>query len=174
MPPRSKIDLLPEAIRKELEKRLIGSGFSGYRDHAEWLASQGYEIRKSAVAEWGQSFEERMEMLRTSYAQARAVVDAAPDDEGAMNDALIRLGQHKLFGVLQESEEELPPKVLAAIMRAIADVGRTSISQKKWAAEVRAKGAAVIDEMAKAAGMGEEQNKYWMNRFLGIAEAKGA
>lgn len=169
MPPRSKVDLLPEPIRKELEQRLIGSAFADYRGHAEWLASKGYEIRKSAVAAWGQSFEDRMQMLRTSYAQARAVVDAAPDDEGAMNDALIRLGQHKLFGVLQESEEELPPKVLAAIMRAIADVGRTSIAQKKWMVEVKAKGSAVIDEMAKSAGMGEEQSAYWIRKFLGIA-----
>ena len=38
MPPRSKIDALPEELRKELEQRLIGSGFSSYREHAAWLA----------------------------------------------------------------------------------------------------------------------------------------
>ncbi|MGO9606278.1 MAG: hypothetical protein ACLQAT_23300 [Candidatus Binataceae bacterium] len=33
-------------------------------------------------------------------AQAKAIIEAAPDDEGAMHEALMRLVQQKLFNVL--------------------------------------------------------------------------
>jgi len=85
-----------------------------------------------------------------------------------MNDALTRLVQHKLYTVLRDAEVELTPKTLSALARAIADVGRNSISQKKWMSEVSKSGSALIDEMAKSTGMGEEEAAKWRGKFLGI------
>jgi hypothetical protein len=175
MPPRSKVEHLPEPIFEELKKRLVDSAFSDYRGHAEWLATQGYEIRKSAVHQFGQGFEAELERMRLSVAEAKEVVKAVPDSENAMNDALMRMVQHRVYELLRDAEvADLPPKALAALTRAIADVGRASIAQKKWESEIREKGAGVIDEMAKAAGMNSEQAAHWRTKFLAIPEAKGA
>jgi Protein of unknown function (DUF3486) len=173
MPPVSKIDLLPEKVRQELEHRLIGSGFGDCRGLSAWLHEQGFEISKTTVNAWGQDYKTRMEALRKATQIAKALNADAPDDEGAMNDAIIRLGTQKILDLLMTLEID-PAKVnITALFRSIADITRAGTSQKKYMAEVRAKGSAVIDEMAKSAGMGEEQAKFWMNKFLGIAE-KGA
>ena len=170
MPPRSKVEHLPEPIFDELKKRLVDSAFSDYRCHAEWLASQGYEIRKSAVHQFGQGFEAELERMRLSVAEAKEVVKAVPDSENAMNDALMRMVQHRVYEFLRDADvEDLPPKALAALTRAIADAGRASIAQKKWETEFRAKATGVIDEMAKATGMNDEQAAKWRTKFLGIA-----
>lgn len=169
MPPRSKVDLLPDDVREELEKRLVGSAFSGYREHAEWLRSKGYEIRKSALAAWGSNHEDQMKVLKLATEEAKAVVAALPDQENAMNDALIRYVQHRLYAALKDGTIDLSAKELSSIARAIADVGRSAIAQKRYMNEVREKGAAVIDEMAKASGMNEEQAALWRSKFLGIS-----
>lgn len=174
MPPRSKIDLLPQDVREELEQRLVGSSFSGYRGHAEWLQSKGYEIRKSAVAAWGGTFEDQVKVMQLATQEAQAVVAALPDQEGAMNEALIRFVQQRLYIALKDGDVELSAKELSAMARAIADVGRSSIQQKRFMSEVREKGTALVSEMAKAAGMSEDQAAAWRAKFLGIAEPKGA
>lgn len=170
MPPRSQIELLPEGLFDELKQRLVDSKFSDYRGHAEWLQSKGYEIRKSAVHSFGQGYQAEIERMRLSVAEAREVVKALPDSENAMNDALLRMVQHRVYQVLRDAGgEDLPPKALAALTRAIADAGRASIAQKRHADEVRKKGAEVIDEMAKATGLSEDQAAAWRAKFLGIA-----
>jgi hypothetical protein len=168
MPPRSKVDQLPDAVRDELERRLVGSKFSNYREHVEWLASQGYEIRKSALHSFGQGYEAELEALRMSVAEAKEVVKAVPDDEGAMNDALQRLVSHRLYQVIREGEIDMTPKTLSTMARAIADLGRASIAQKRHMSEMQKKGGEVIAEMAKAAGMDEDQAAMWRGKFLGV------
>ena len=170
MPPVSKIDLLPEKVREELERRLIGSGFGNCRGLSAWLQEQGFEISKTTVNAWGKDYKTKIEALKRSTQIAKALNADAPDDEGAMNDALIRLGTEKIFDLLMTMEIDPETVKINQLFRSIAEITRASTSQKKYAADVRAKGSAVIDEMAKSTGMGEEQAKFWMNKFLGIAE----
>ena len=49
MPPVSKIALLPEEIRDELDKRLKDHQFGRITETSEWLRDQGYEVGKSTV-----------------------------------------------------------------------------------------------------------------------------
>jgi hypothetical protein len=44
MPPRSKVAMLPQALRDELERRMVERGFSGYEELADWLQKQGFQI----------------------------------------------------------------------------------------------------------------------------------
>lgn len=172
MPPRSKIELLPQEVFEELKHRLVASAFSDYRGHAEWLASRGYEIRKSAVHQFGQGFEAECERLRLSVAEAKEIVKAVPDEEGAMNDALLRMVQHRVYEVLRDAEEDLPPKALAALTRAIADAGRTTIAQKKWMNEHQARVKAAAEAAAsigERAGLSKDGVDEIRREILGIA-----
>lgn len=138
MPSRSKIALLPTAVREELERRIVKGGFANYRQLAMWLSEQGYSITKDSVHRHGAKLEDQLEAIKKATAAARAITDAAPDDEGALNDALVRLVQEKIFNVLCELEVDPSRLNLGTLTRAIADLAKASVGQKRWQVEMRA------------------------------------
>lgn len=166
MPQRSAVSQLPEDVRKALEQRLIKSGFAGYEDLSDWLADQGFEISRSAIQRYGQKFEERLSSLKLATDQAKAIATASEDDEGAMNEALIRLVQERLFTILVETEQETPN--LAKIARASADLVRSSITQKKFAEQVRAQLTQKADEFASRNGLTASQTEELRRELLGV------
>ncbi|MFP4132200.1 MAG: DUF3486 family protein [Thiohalospira sp.] len=143
MPKRSAVEQLPDEVRDELDRRLSDAGFGGYQELADWLTEQGYEISRSAVHRYGQRLERRMETIRASTEAARQIASAAPDEEDQRSAAVISLVQSDLFEAmlaLQEAQEAAPEarvELLAKAGKAIAEVSRASVSQKKYAAEVR-------------------------------------
>ena len=153
MPRRSKIESLPKAVKEWLDRKLVERNFSDYRGVATELNAAlepyGLQVSKSGLHSYGQSFEERLKSLKLVTEQARAVVAASPDDDGAVNDALVRLTQEKMFGILMEIEVD-PEKVdLAKLARAVAELGKASVLQKRWQAEARRQ---ALEEAAKEAG----------------------
>ncbi len=173
---RSKIEQLPEPVRAELEQRLIAQAFGGYEALADWLSEQGFEIHKASVHRFGQKFEERCRALKVSTDQARAIVEASPDDDGAMNEALMRLTQQKAFDLLIDLEIDPETIDFSKLARAIADMTRAGVGLKKYSTEVRARAKAVADKVAekmKAAvarkGMSAEAADEIRREILGIA-----
>jgi len=147
---RSKIDLMPKEIRAELDERIVEGGFTNYRALTKWLNDNGYEIGKSAVHYHGEKLERRLEAVKLATEHTRAIVQASPDYEGAMNDALIRLVQKIDMDILLDLEREtLTPKTLAAISRSVASLAHASVTQKKWMAEVRDKLSAKVGRAAE-------------------------
>lgn len=135
MPVRPKVEQLPQPVREELEQRLIASAFSGYGDLADWLAEHGFEISRSSLHRWGEKFEERVRGLKVATEQARAIAESTPDDNGAMNDALMRLMQSKLFDVLMVLQVNPDDVDVTKLGRTIAELGKASVVQKRYAAE---------------------------------------
>lgn len=152
MPPPAKIDLLPEDLRRELEDRLVRGAFSGYHDLSSWLTEQGYEIGKSAIHSYGQGLKRKLAAIRASTEAARLIAEAAPDEEDRRSEAVMSMVQSDMFAMLvalQEAEEADPSKrikLLGNAARAIADLSRASIAQKKHAAAVQAKLDALLSE----------------------------
>ncbi|MBL8512172.1 MAG: DUF3486 family protein [Betaproteobacteria bacterium] len=160
MPRRNKISQLPEAVRAQLEQALIAANFSGYGALADWLKSQGIDVSRSALHRYGSDFEARIAAIKRATDQARAVVQASPDDDNAVNDALIRLVQERVFSVLVESQGgniEVP--LLGKISKAIADLGRASVQQKKFQVEFRDRLAKTLADKAAAAERGGEKTR---------------
>lgn len=175
MPPRSQIDSLPSDDRAVIEEVLIKYNFQNYRGMVEELAERGFEIKRSTLNRWGQEFEQRCNLLRTVTQQAEAIVKASPDEKNAINDALIRLVQEKVFNLLLElekSEEVLDFKSIATLSRSVHNLAKASVQQKKWQQEVQERAQAAADEvgqMARQAGLGDDAVNLIMNRVLGIA-----
>lgn len=174
MPPRSAVSQLPDEVRDELNKRLVATSFSGYEDLAAWLSEKGFEVSKSSVHRYGRAFEERIKTLKLVSEQAKAVVAEAPDDDNAVNAALIRLAQEKAFNVLMELELDPETIEFPKLMRAIADMGRASVQQQKFAAEARnaALDAAAkkIGSVAKKNGVSDETIDLFRREILGIKD----
>jgi len=171
MPPRSKVAGLPANVKEWLDQSLLESNFSGYEALSAELESRGYSIGKSALHRYGSEFEVRLAALRMSSEQAQAVVRAAPDDEGAVNEALMRLIQERLFKVLMDEASDKPID-LSKMAKAIAELGRASVVQKKWQAEVREKAmaaAARVEKIAKKGGLNQETVDQIRREILGMA-----
>jgi hypothetical protein len=172
---RSSVELLPEEVRKELEKRLIQGGFAGYVALAEWLREQGYEISKSSVHRYGKKFEERLQALKVATDQAKAIAEASEDDAGELNDAIIRLVQTKMFELLVDLEAD--DKALPRIGQAVAKLGQAAVRQKKWQAEKEAAvrkraledAANAIESAAAEQGLSSDQAEFWRKKVLGVA-----
>lgn len=150
MPSRSKITQLPDDIKRELDRRLIGGNFSDYRALAEWLRDQGFEISRAAIHRYGQAFEDRLAAIKIASEQARAVSEAVGDNEGAMNDALISLVQEKAFNVLVNLQTEDPEtfaKIFPKIGVMVAKLSKASVDQKKFAAEIRKKAERAVENI---------------------------
>jgi hypothetical protein len=169
MPPRSKVAQLPDQVKAWLDQSLVESNFSGYEALSEELAKRGYDIKKSALGEYGKNFEERLSALKMASEQAKAMVAAAPDDEGAVNEALIRLVQENIYVSLMAKDGKIDPYKAA---KAVSSLGRTSVVQKKFAAEVEVRRAALqeaadrVGQAAQARGLNAEEASFWREQVL--------
>jgi hypothetical protein len=149
MPARSKINLLPDDLRAELERRLITSGFSNYDAIAQWLREQDQDISRSAVHRFGQDFAAKCDAIRIATEQAKAICATVGDDEGNMNEALIRLIQQLSFDVLINNQDADVAALLPKMGVMIAKLSKASVDQKKWTAETRKKAAAAVENIEK-------------------------
>lgn len=171
---RSTIDLLPTNVRAELEQRLIAQGFSDYRGLSDWLSERGFEISKSAVHRYGKGFKEYVDLVSRVTGQAAAVVNAYGDTDNTMNEALIRLCQGRIFNLmlaLEESGKEISPENLNKITRAVADLGRASVQQKKYRTEVQERAesvAADVKQQVQKRGLSSETVAEIERKILGI------
>lgn len=169
MPPRSKVSGLPAEVKDWLDQSLVENNFSGYESLSAELAARGYSIGKSALHSYGQNFEERLSALKVASEQARAVVAAAPDEEGAVNEALMRLVQEHLFKLLMSNGNQID---LPKVAKAVAELGRASVVQKKWQAEVRSKAEAAasqVEKIAKKGGLDAATVAEIRREILGVA-----
>lgn len=175
---RSSIQQVPEDLRAELNKRLVASGFSGYDGFVEWingeLSSRDLEltISRSALHRHGQQFEDKLEAMRIATDQAKAIANASDDDEGAMNEALIRLVQTKLFESLTDIED---PKNLNKIGLAVSRLSRASVNQKKYRRDVleqlelqKKETAELVESISARGGMSDDDAAIINAKLLGV------
>lgn len=178
MPPRSKIEQLPDDVRAELDRKLIEDGFRNYVELAQWLTDRGHAIGKSAVGAYGQSLQRRLDAIRASTEAARLIAQAAPDDADERSNAIISLVQTEIFEsllALQDAAEESDPAERVAILgkaaKNIATLTRASVARNKWAQEVRVKveqAADDVDQAARAAGLSEDAARKIREKVMGI------
>lgn len=172
MAPKSKIQGLPQDVKDWLDKALIDGNFSDYELLAANLRARGYDISKSSVHRYGQQFEERLSTLKLVTEQARAVVQASPDDDDAMNQALIRITQEKLFTLMLDLQIDPDDVDIAKVTRSIADLARSSTDAKKYAREIREKAKTAAEEVAttiREAGLTDAAAEAIRDKILGIA-----
>lgn len=152
MPPPAKIALLPRETRAELDALLVRRAFSDYDGLSAWLSERGFEIGKTAIHTYGQNLKRKLAAISASTEAARLIAEAAPDEEDRRSEAVMSLVQSDMFTMLvalQEAEDADPQeriKLLGNAARAIADLSRASIAQKKHASAVQAKLDALLTE----------------------------
>lgn len=183
MPRRSKVLELPEDLRQALDQRLVAGGFSDYAGLAEWLngelAARELEltISKSALHRHGEQFESRLDRLRVATEQARALTEGSEDEDGVLNEALVRLVQTETFEMLMTlGDLELEPQQKAGLLGkmnlAISRIVRASVKSKEWRQEVKERvrsAAEQVKDAAKRGGLSAEVIREIEEQVLGIA-----
>lgn len=167
---RSKVQQLPKEVKAWFDRALLEGNFSDYAQFEKELAARGFTIGKSSLHRYGQQFEERLRAVKLATEQAAAIAASAPDDAGAMNDALIRLVQEKAFQTLLKMEEGAPMKEIGLM---VARLSNATVKQKQWAAEVRDKASAaagVVEKIAKKGGLSADALEVIKREILGIAK----
>ncbi|PCJ88593.1 MAG: terminase [Thiotrichaceae bacterium] len=175
MPRRSSILKLPEALRRELNSKLVSQGFANYDGLEAWLTDKlqaldlEIKVSRSAIHRHGQEFEEKLEKLRVATEQAKAISDGSEDDAGAMSEALLRMVQTKTFDVLMDMEDG--DKNIHKIGLTVARLARASVNQKKWAAEVHdnlKEVADKVDSLGKKGGLTKDVANQIRAQILGV------
>lgn len=152
---RSKIAMLPKAVKAWLDGALVDGNFSGYEALEADLKARGYDIGKSSIHRYGSEFEKKLATLKIASEQARAICAASPDDEGSVSEALMRLVQEKLFQVMLDFQVDPDkPMNIASAAKAVAELSRATVTQKKWRAETQEKLDAKLAAMEKTASSG--------------------
>lgn len=140
---------LPPNVRKEFEDRLIANGFSNYEEVHAWLADRGFEFGLSTVKRSGKRFQEKCEMIRLATQQAELMKEHFGDDEAAMSEAALQMAQGLMFNLMLEKGEDLTPKEIGMLTRALADSTRANVAVKKYQEETRQKVEAKLRELEK-------------------------
>lgn len=156
MPARPLVTFLPDDVREELNQRLISSGFSGYVELSEWLEGKGFLISKSSIHRYGQEFQNRLEALKVTTEQAKAVAETLGDDENLVGDVLLRLASQKLFDALVDMNVSDYQTDMNDLMLAIARISQASVGQKRWQVKMRGQIEDKLKELEKAANQGKQ------------------
>jgi hypothetical protein len=162
MPARSTVTKLPATVKKWLDAALIKNAFGQYELLSAQLKKRGYDISKSSLHRYGSAFEERLGAMRAATEQAKAIVAECGDEEGATNEALLRLVSENLFVALTSSDPEkrLGTEWMPEVAKAIGNITRASVVNKTYAAKVRKEDAGKLAkleaEAAAATGKGKK------------------
>jgi vacuolar-type H+-ATPase catalytic subunit A/Vma1 len=156
MPPPSKVSLLPDDIRDELDQRLIAAGFGRCEELSEWLFDKGFEISKTTVNERAKKLKYRLAAITASTEAAKMIAKAAPDEADDRSNAVIAIVQSEIFEAILQLEEAVQAKdkiarieMLNKVAKNIATLTRASVARNKHASEVR---RSAIEEAAQKAG----------------------
>lgn len=179
MPPRSKLSRLPKSVQKWLDDALVESNFSGYELLSAELKKRGYDIGKNVVNRRGREIQERLAAIRDSTEMAKAIAEAAPDDDDKRSEALLSITQHELFeatvalkSIANEEDAEKRIVLMSKATRGVAELVRASAANKRlsWESEARRRAlqqaAERVDAAARAQGMDADQARFWREQVL--------
>ena len=137
MAPRSKVHTLPPELKEWLDAELVRRGFGDYVQLAADLKARGADVSKSALQRYGSPFERSLAKVKMASEQARAIVDAAPDDEDKLGSAVVRVTQQKILNLLMDIDIDAEDVDINKLFKNAAEIGKASVTQKKFSLAVR-------------------------------------
>jgi len=187
MPKPSKIALLPETLRHDLEQWIIEHSYGGYVAAAAWLIERGRAMgieqarlpRKSVLHEFGAKLKAKLERIEAATRASLIIAKLFPDDADSRGAAVIGMVQTEIFNLLvtlqgaKDADPEEHLKLLSRVARSISDLSRASVNQKKWQADVQAKAEAAAVQAAdigKRGGLSEDTADQIRRLILGIVK----
>lgn len=151
MPPRPKLEQLPPDVKRAWDAQLVKHNFCNYQAMCTWLKTEfGINIGKSAAAQYGQRYKDRIEAIRLATEHAGQMRDAFGEDDGAVAEGVMRAIQQAYFqlaikGFDDPNELNKATMAVAKIIAVLSDHRRTNAA---LAEKVRAAAAQVNQKLA--------------------------
>lgn len=183
MPSVSKIQQLPVEVKAWLDAQLVANAFGNYDELTEQLndklAAHELEltVSRSGLGIYGKTLKDRIEKIRSSTAAAKLLNETMDDEGDALGMANVAMAQDLIFQLMNKydpDDKEKPISVdeISKLFRALGNISRASLPQKKWSKMVREeiarKTAAVAEEISSVAGLTEEAAAIIRAKILGI------
>lgn len=188
MPKATKYDLLPGHLKSELDRRIIESGYGDYKEHSEWLKSEGFDLNYNTLADRGKKIRAEIAAMSSARNFAIAYGHAVGEDEQAVPRMINALAQDALYQVaarIHKQACDLPQdddgavwsllKQLNMLTKSLADTSRSDVMVSKYTAEIKAAQAAKLAELTaegQELGVNEEYLKRLETEWLGLFETK--
>ncbi|MGL9772933.1 MAG: DUF3486 family protein [Sodalis sp. (in: enterobacteria)] len=177
MVPRSHIEVLPLSVREWLDRALTERNFSGYRELETLLRDKECRIGRAQISRYGQKVQRRFAAIREATEMARVITEEAEDDQDKRSEAIIATIQADiltaLIDVREASDEEMEhaerASLLVKVGKSIATLSRSSVSFKRYQAEVRKKIAAQLDALEQEV----KNNDGHVSRFTESSNERG-
>lgn len=161
---KSSLDVLPQDVRRWLERALTERNFTGYAELEELLKDKGYVITRSSLQRFGYKMEQKLARVRAATEAARLMAREAEDDSDDRSGGLMALIQTELIDILMRlkevdysdpKESENRAKLMAITSKNISTLTRASVSLKKFQLDMRDKLDAKMDELERQAKGGD-------------------
>lgn len=162
-------DELPREIREQVDRLLIEGG-STYDEIRDFLASQGYDISRSAIGRYGKDFLACYQRLRVIEDKSRALVSEVGDG------LVLEEAASKLFAQMileAQISGDLDIKELPRIISDFAKLQASNVMRERYKREIKAKvekTAADVEKTAKKGGLTPETAAEIRKKILGLAE----
>jgi Protein of unknown function (DUF3486) len=105
---RSKVAMLPAAVRAQLDRLIVERAFSGYQALAEWLQAQGYRIADDSVQRYGVRLRRQLEALDFARHQAAALAAAghsADETAEGLTAVTVQLLHQQVLSILLQAAQ---------------------------------------------------------------------
>jgi hypothetical protein len=148
---RSTYDLLPIELQAKVDDLIKKSHFGNFTELVDqvnkMILESGYEISFSRTSLYNRAknLEKVIEQIKYSQEAAKIVMDCYPDDDLKLSQATGKFIQDKLFRLAMDNED-LSPDELAKIAKALSDVAKSTVSERKYLDDRLAK----IEKQTKA------------------------
>lgn len=183
MPAVSKIQQLPVEVKAWLDSQLVANAFGNYDEltaqlNAKLEAHQlEMTVSRSGLGIYGKTLKDRIEKIRSSTAAAKLLNETMDDEGDALGMANVAMAQDLIFQLMNrydpdDTENPISVDEISKLFRALGNISRASLPQKKWSKAVREelarKTAAVAEEIKSVAGLTEEAAAIIRAKILGI------
>lgn len=143
----SKVDELPEEIRREVDIRLMDTS-NTYQGISDYLKSQGYDISKSAVGRYAMRSNTAMQRLLEAQAQTEKLVQVVQKNPDAdYTEAGMRMLMDGLINKMATAEEEFDQMPLDKAGRLLASLSRTKVYKDRVRQDMQKKADLAFREM---------------------------
>ena len=183
---KSTISRLPSEVKAFIEAKLaegrctLDELIAALHERFPSHQAAGELPSPSALQRYGQKLNRRLSAIRASTEAAKLIQAQAGDDQDARSEALTALVQTELFEAILSLQEADDPDadpadrvgMLSSAAKNIATLTRSSVTLKKYQAEVRAKAQAAadtVDKLARRGGLTAETAAQIRREILGIA-----
>ncbi|MET4128385.1 phage protein Gp27 family protein [Roseovarius sp. MBR-6] len=187
MPPRRKVDLLPEELRARIKQALRERGFAGYEELTaeinDWLEAAGLEITlgKSAVHSFGQEYQESVKLQDEAGNWARDWMSENDiSEEAERHRVLFKMMTSVAFKVLKsqvmKDGDKIDPRELHFLGRMMKDVMQSSgireqlmvKERERIAAEERVAAVNALEARSEELGLSRGVIDKLRREFLGV------